>query len=173
MLYHVTVAGRTAEVEIADGRVTVDGVAVSNAEMLGLHRTGVHHLIVDGEARAVLAHSASAGVWELHIEGRRMNAEVVDERTRAIRAMTRSASGPTGPRPVKAPMPGLVVRVEVNVGDTVTAGQGVLIMEAMKMENELKADAGGVVTKIHATAGQAVEKGAVLIEFAMTAESNG
>jgi pyruvate carboxylase subunit B len=62
-------------------------------------------------------------------------------------------------------MPGLVVRVEVGVGDTVRAGQGVLIMEAMKMENELKADAPGVVSRILAESGQAVEKGAVLIEF--------
>jgi pyruvate carboxylase subunit B len=172
MLYHVTIGGRTVEVQLADGDVTVDGVAVSSAELLALQGTGVHHLIADGVARAVVAHAAGGGVWEMHIEGRRMNAEVVDERTRAIRAMTRSVAGPSGPRPIKAPMPGLVVRVEVAVGDSVAAGQGVLIMEAMKMENELRADAGGIVTKINAAPGQAVEKGAVLIEFA-AADANG
>jgi pyruvate carboxylase subunit B len=62
-------------------------------------------------------------------------------------------------------MPGLVVRVEVAEGQSVTAGQGVVIMEAMKMENELKAEAAGVVGKILVQPGQAVEKGAVLIEF--------
>jgi pyruvate carboxylase subunit B len=105
----------------------------------------------------------------MHIDGRRLNAEVVDERTRAIRAMTRAAAGPTGPKPVKAPMPGLVVRIEVAPGDAVRAGQGVLIMEAMKMENELKADSAGVVSRIHVAPGQAVEKGAVLIEFSADA----
>jgi pyruvate carboxylase subunit B len=60
----------------------------------------------------------------------------------------------------------MVVRVEVEPGQHVGAGQGVVIIEAMKMENELKADAAGVVSKVLVTAGTAVEKGAVLIEFA-------
>lgn len=170
MLYHVTIAGRTVEVELADGHVTVDGVAITSAELLALQGTGVHHMIAEGGAHTLVAHSATAGVWEMHIDGRRLTAEVVDERTRAIRAMTRATSGPTGPRPVKAPMPGLVVRIEVAVGDAVTAGQGVLIMEAMKMENELRADAPGIVARINATPGQAVEKAMVLIEFAQAEE---
>jgi biotin carboxyl carrier protein len=57
------------------------------------------------------------------------------------------------------------VRVEVEPGQRVTPGQGVIIVEAMKMENELKADGGGVVSRVHVTAGQPVEKGVVLIEF--------
>jgi pyruvate carboxylase subunit B len=64
-------------------------------------------------------------------------------------------------------MPGLVVRVEVAPGDRVAAGQGVVIIEAMKMENELKADGGGVVSCIHVVAGQTVDKGTVLVEFAV------
>jgi pyruvate carboxylase subunit B len=166
MLYHVTIAGRTLVVDISDGAITIDGAAVTSAELMSLASSGVHHMIADGASHALAAHVAAPGVWEMHIGGRRLTAEVVDERTRAIRAMTRSAAGPAGPRPVKAPMPGLVVRVEVAVGDAVRAGQGVLIMEAMKMENELKADAAGVVSKIHVAHGQAVEKGTVLIEFA-------
>jgi biotin carboxyl carrier protein len=66
---------------------------------------------------------------------------------------------------VRAPMPGLIVRVEVAEGESVSAGQGVVIIEAMKMENELKSDAAGVVKKILVQQGQAVEKGTVLIEF--------
>ena len=62
-------------------------------------------------------------------------------------------------------MPGLVVKVQVEVGQEVTAGQPVLVLEAMKMENELKAAGPGVVDQILVKPGQAVEKGAVLVTF--------
>ena len=62
-------------------------------------------------------------------------------------------------------MPGLIVRTEVGVGDRVRKGQGVVVMEAMKMENELKAEADGVVSRVMVEDGTAVEKGAVLAEF--------
>ncbi|HEY0673364.1 MAG TPA: acetyl-CoA carboxylase biotin carboxyl carrier protein subunit, partial [Longimicrobiales bacterium] len=65
-----------------------------------------------------------------------------------------------------APMPGLVLRVDVEAGQQVNAGQGVVIIEAMKMENELRADAAGVVARILVQPGTAVEKGTVLVEFA-------
>ena len=165
MVYHVTIGGRTLQVELADGSVRVDGEQVEDVELLPLAGTGVHHLRAAGDAHAILARHARSGEWDLHMNGRRMSVEVVDERTRAIRAMTRASAGPTGPRPVRAPMPGLVVRVEVEEGSHVTAGQGVLIMEAMKMENELRADAAGRVARVLVQPGQAVEKGTVLIEF--------
>ena len=69
---------------------------------------------------------------------------------------------PTGPTTVKAPMPGKVVRVLVAAGDTVAAGAGLLVVEAMKMENELRAPRAGVVLELLAREGQAVESGALL-----------
>ena len=65
--------------------------------------------------------------------------------------------------PVRAPMPGLVVRVEVTVGQEVAAGTGLVVVEAMKMENELRAHSRGLVEQIHVEAGQRVEKGAPLV----------
>jgi pyruvate carboxylase subunit B len=62
-------------------------------------------------------------------------------------------------------MPGLIVRVNVQVGDQVQAGQGIVVMEAMKMENELRATAAGKVKSILAAPGTAVEKGALLVEL--------
>jgi pyruvate carboxylase subunit B len=62
-------------------------------------------------------------------------------------------------------MPGLVVRVLATVGDEVAAGEGLVVVEAMKMENELRASAPGRITAVHAVAGTAVEKGAVLVEL--------
>ena len=62
-----------------------------------------------------------------------------------------------------APMPGLLVRLLVQVGDTVQAGQPVAVMEAMKMENELRAAAPGTVTALPVAPGAAVDKGATLV----------
>jgi pyruvate carboxylase subunit B len=62
-------------------------------------------------------------------------------------------------------MPGLIVRIEVELGQKVANGQGVAVIEAMKMENELRADGGGTVARILVAPGEAVQKGAVLVEF--------
>ena len=66
---------------------------------------------------------------------------------------------------LKAPMPGLIVGINVKPGDTVNKGDSLLILEAMKMENNLKASAGGTVKTIRTTKGDRVEKGQVLLEF--------
>jgi pyruvate carboxylase subunit B len=80
----------------------------------------------------------------------------VDERARQIEA-------PSGGGTVVAPMPGMVVRVEVAPGQRVEAGTGLVVVEAMKMENELRAGRAGVVEAVHVAVGQAVEKGAPLV----------
>ena len=77
--------------------------------------------------------------------------------------MTVAAAGASGPAPLLAPMPGLVVRLLVAVGDAVEAGQPLAVMEAMKMENELRAPAAGTVTALPVAPGAAVEKGAVVV----------
>ena len=165
MRYFVTVGERTYEVELVGDKVIVDGDELS-AELRQVAGTLLRRLSLDGQSFRVVAMQGEArGTWELQLGGERVRADVVDERTRTIRAMTARSSGPQGPRPVRAPMPGMVVRVEVEPGQQVRAGQGVVIIEAMKMENELKADAAGVVSKILVNSGTAVEKGTVLIEF--------
>jgi biotin carboxyl carrier protein len=165
MRYFVTIHGRTFEVELSPSGVRVDGRSVV-AELLAVPGTPVRHLLADGRSHTVIGRSGEdAGAWDVHLDGVRLTAEVVDERTRAIRAMTGKRAGPTGPRPVRAPMPGLIVRIDVEAGQAVQAGQGIAIIEAMKMENELRAEAAGVVARVLVAPGQPVEKGAVLVEF--------
>jgi pyruvate carboxylase subunit B len=125
---------------------------------------GVERQLVLPEGRQSFGMTRVDGGWELVAGGEVIRAQVVDERTRAIRALTASAHPAGGVHAVKAPMPGLVVRVEVEAGATVQAGQGVVVLEAMKMENELASPIGGTVTTIRVTPGQAVEKGAILVE---------
>ncbi|MGH7467673.1 MAG: biotin/lipoyl-containing protein [Longimicrobiales bacterium] len=165
MRYFVTVDGQTFQVELDGSGVSCNGQAL-DIQLSAVPGTVVRRLAVAGRSYVVhVASSAGRGAWDIHLDGERYLASVVDERTQAIQALTATTNLAQGPKPVKAPMPGLIVRVHVQPGDTVHAGQGVLLIEAMKMENELRAEAGGRVKAVHAQPGQPVEKGTVLIEF--------
>ncbi len=113
--------------------------------------------------RVVVEKLQGRGKFTLWVDGYRFDTEALDERTRSIRDLSAAAAGPTGPAPIIAPMPGLIVRVNVNPGEQVVAGQGIVVMEAMKMENELRATADGTVRSVEVVAGTAVEKGALLV----------
>jgi acetyl/propionyl-CoA carboxylase alpha subunit len=113
--------------------------------------------------RVVVQKRQGRGRYSLWVDGYRFETEALDERTRAIRDLSAASAGPIGPAPILAPMPGLIVRVSVNVGDIVEAGQSIVVMEAMKMENELRATAAGVVKSVEVSPGTAVEKGALLV----------
>ncbi len=103
--------------------------------------------------------------YTLWSDGHRFEVEALDERRRAIADMTGALAAKSGPAPLIAPMPGLVVRISVQVGDQVQPGQSLVVMEAMKMENELRSTAGGTVASIRVQPGQAVEKGTLLVEL--------
>lgn len=171
MRYYVTLEGRTFEVDLTGDVPRVDGEEVQ-AEMHAVPGTPTRLLLVDGRSHTLVARRGEADRWDLYLDGERFDADVVDERRRAIREMTGAGAADLGPRPVKAPMPGLVVRVAVAPGDRVEAGQSVAIVEAMKMENDLKAETEGVVARILVEPGQPVEKGAVLVEFEAHEETN-
>jgi pyruvate carboxylase subunit B len=90
---------------------------------------------------------------------------VLDRLGRAIKAVELQEIEVQHPEAVIAPMPGTIVSVEVEEGESVEAGQGLVIVEAMKMENEVRAQAGGCVQVIHVASGDAVEKGKILVEL--------
>ena len=94
----------------------------------------------------------------------RMYAPIVEsERERMLRKFARETGETSSKKELHAPMPALVVRLEVAVGDDVKPGQGLIVLEAMKMENELKASMGGRVKEVYVTAGKPVEKGELLL----------
>jgi biotin carboxyl carrier protein len=165
LIYHVTVGERTFVVDLGGGKPSVDGREV-DADLEHVEGSPVRSLLLDGRSHRLAARRVGRESWVLHIRGRRIRAEVVDERTRVIREMAGAGSGPSGPSPIVAPMPGLVMRVGVEEGQTVRAGQGLVIVEAMKMENELSTAVDAVVTRIHVAEGQAVEKDQLLVELA-------
>jgi acetyl/propionyl-CoA carboxylase alpha subunit len=113
--------------------------------------------------RVVVEKRQGRGRYSLWVDGYRFETEALDERTRSIRDLSAASAGPSGPAPIIAPMPGLIVRMYVSVGDHVEAGQGLVVMEAMKMENELRATTAGTVKSVEVTPGTAVEKGTLLV----------
>jgi len=131
----------------------------------------VRSLLLDGRSHRLTASREDDGTWAIHLGGRLLRARAVDERTHTIEQMAGTDRGPSGPQPVRAPMPGLVVKLEVAEGDRVESGQGVIIVEAMKMENELKAESVGIVKRILVAPGEAVNKDDVLIELAPVEDS--
>lgn len=164
MRYFVTIGDRELEVELGPGGIRVDGEEVL-ADLVEMDGTEVYSLLFGERSHRILANRDGTEGWTLHLSGRQLWAQVVDERTRAIREVTGVREGSLGPKVLRAPMPGLVVKVEAEEGDEVVPGQGLVIVEAMKMENELKSEGGGRISRILVEPGQIVDKDQVLVEF--------
>lgn len=177
MKYSVQIGDTIHEVEVDGTRVLVDGVAL-DAHLAAVGGRGggggtpLYHLLLGGASWSVTAQPLEGpGRWALGMAGERIEVTVENERDRAKPRQGRtsgavSRGGGGGGGTVRAPMPGLVLRVEVAEGQTVDAGAGLVVVEAMKMENELRAGRAAVVQKIHVAVGQAVEKGAPLVTLA-------
>jgi len=171
MKYFVSVDGREVEVTVDGDQVTIDGRTMS-ASLDRLDGIPVVVVTVDGRPRALPLERAGGGRWVVTVDGERQEIGVVDERTRHIRSLTGAGTASHGGGSIRAPMPGLVVRVQVEPGQQVAAGAPLVVLEAMKMENQLKAPAAGVIRSVLTRAGEAVEKGKVLVELGPEGESS-
>ena len=164
MKYKVGIEEETVELEVkhtGDETQVMIGDRVLTADVVRIGGSPVYSLVLDGKSYEVSAHRRE-GKFELVLRGENYDALVMDERAMRIAEATADVAAPSG-ETIKAPMPGVVVGIEVAVGDTVEAGQGVLTLEAMKMENELKSGGGGVVKEIKVEVGQGVAQGELLI----------
>ena len=160
--YRAVVGDRTFDISIEDEQLTVDGEAKPfTFEVL---RDGYVSLIVDGRSVPVSVEAVGDGTMRVTLAGQRTEVQVKDERDLLVDEFGLEEDGAVG-GVVRAPMPGLVLDILVEEGDEVEAEQGLLVLEAMKMENELKAPSGGVVSAIHVADGDAVDKEALLIEI--------
>lgn len=172
MKYFVQVAETEFEVDIDADGVRVGGELVS-AALEPLPGTPLRQLRMGARTTVFSMESTGRGAWELGCRGERWEAAVVDERTRHIRSLTGEGRQRAGAGEVKAPMPGLVLRVLVEPGQRVEVGAGLAVLEAMKMENQIKAPAAGVVEAVKVTPGTAVEKGQVLMVLTAPGASGG
>ncbi|MCB9669362.1 MAG: DUF2118 domain-containing protein [Alphaproteobacteria bacterium] len=159
MIYDVRLEGREVqlEVEATDGGWRVREVGGDWRVVAGrFAQPGELLLVLDGRQRAVGVHSAGDRV-SVQADGHAFSAEVVDPRK--VRA---DLAGGAGEGVVATPMPGVVVRIPAKVGQAVKAGDVIVVVEAMKMENEFKAPVDGVVASIDVAVGQALEASAIL-----------
>jgi biotin carboxyl carrier protein len=164
MKYVVLFGGETIEVEVEGDAVTVGGRTYS-ASLASIDGTPLHQLLIDQIPLTLAAEAVGRELWALTVAGERWDVEVLDERTRHIRSLAGPGNRHRAAGVLKAPMPGLVVRIQVVPGQPVQAGAPLVVLEAMKMENELKAASSSVVKAVRISAGEAVEKGQVLVEF--------
>ena len=164
MIYEVRVEDSTFEIEITSDLVRINGESVL-VDLATLEKTNDYSLIQDGISRPIQALKRGRGAWDILYNKRRFYVNVLDRLGRAIKAVELQESEVQHPEAIIAPMPGTIVSVEVEEGESVEAGQGLVIVEAMKMENEVRAQAAGCVQVIHVASGDAVEKGKILVEL--------
>ncbi|PSQ99926.1 MAG: acetyl-CoA carboxylase biotin carboxyl carrier protein subunit [Bacteroidetes bacterium QS_9_68_14] len=122
-------------------------------------------LVANGRSVPLTITEAGAGEVRVTIGGRTQTVQVKGETALLLERFGIAESAGAGEAEVQAPMPGLVVRVLVSEGDEVNEGDGLLVLEAMKMENELRAPAAGTVAALHTEEGASADKGAVLVEI--------
>ena len=120
---------------------------------------GVLSLIINGKSHEVLTTSV-AGESVVEVDGERFTVEVRDPRS--LKSRRGAGAGQEGPKKLVAPMPGKVIRIIAKAGDEVEAGAGIVVIEAMKMQNELKAPKTGKVAKIAVKEGDTVNPGDTL-----------
>jgi biotin carboxyl carrier protein len=145
-LYDVTLGGRSVRVDVAQTGRTV------------------YSVIEDGRQFEAMVDERGGAKLDVLVRGHLFHLEAVDERSRLLSQSVSAVA--TGPETVTADMPGKIVKIEVQPGERVAAGQAVVIVEAMKMENPIASPIDGVVTEVAVREGDTVEAGAPLFTVA-------
>ena len=181
MSYISSVNGNSYRIETGENTaqrtITVDGIpytidwrqiAPLAADAKGQSSGGRFSLLIGGKSYEVFARrlnkpdEGEGQTYEIHFAGQRFEVQDEDERARALTSAARSAHS-TGEAKVRAPMPGLVIGIPLEAGAAVTRGQTVVVLEAMKMENDLSTPISGTIKEIRVTKGQTVNQGDVLV----------
>lgn len=161
MKYLTTVNGQRFEIELdKDGRLIINGEArqvdfqhISEA----LYSALINHKSVEA---LVERHE---GRYQVLIEGELYAVEVLDERQQRLMSASSGFGAAQGEVTIRSPMPGLIIAVRVSEGEAVRKGQPLVVLESMKMENDIKAPRDGKVERIHVEKGQTVEQNKALV----------
>ncbi|MDP7033014.1 MAG: biotin/lipoyl-binding protein [Planctomycetota bacterium] len=169
MKYRVTCEGSGWDIEVRGGgedgpfELQVDGETIP----VLLERGGgaIRRLVLGDSQREFGFQSSGEGNYHIGLDGNDYQVSVVDARMARFQQVSTQEDEDDSECRVEAPIPGLVVRVDVGLQQTVEAGQCLLVLDAMKLENEIVASAAGRVEEILVCEGDAVEKGQVLVRL--------
>ena len=162
MRYLTAIGDRTFTIDInGESEVAINGEKRA-LDLREIDGDGLFSILLDGESYDALIEE-SDGEYRVLINGVLYHAQVADERSKRLAEAAGAFSLTSGEVILKSPMPGLIVSVPVKEGDVVKKGQVVIVLESMKMENELKASRDGTVNAIKVQPRQAVEQGQALL----------
>jgi glutaconyl-CoA/methylmalonyl-CoA decarboxylase subunit gamma len=156
--YTVTILDRTYTITIDGDLISFDGQGAGyqiDCRKIGDNR---YSLFLNGRSYTLNLEEIQNGIFTVNINGKEFRAIVEDERSKRLSEFTRTSENKDSGMIVYAPMPGLVIEIAVHEGEGVHEGKGLLVLEAMKMENEIQSQIKGIIEKIHVIPGQTVEK---------------
>ncbi len=162
MKYIASVDDQSFEIEIRpNDQLVVNGEPVE-ADFQSVGDQPVYTLLLNGESFEALVYPSDRGVQVL-LRGRLFDFVVEDERQRRLRQSSGGAAVQSGEYQLKAPMPGLIVAIPIEEGQEIKSGDDLIILESMKMQNELKAPRDGIVNRIRVNVGDNVDQNQVLL----------
>jgi biotin carboxyl carrier protein len=162
MKYITTINGQEFSIEILDEHHVRLGKQMLEVNFESVGGQPVYSLIVDGKSYEAYVYPGEEK-WEVILQGRLYPARVEDEGEKRLRAAGGSTVGESAEFHLKAPMPGLVVSLPVSEGQAVEKGQVLVILESMKMQNELKSPRAGTIARIRVKPGEGVEQRQTLL----------
>lgn len=164
MKYVTTVDEKEFEIEIVDEHHIRVGDRLLPVNIESVSGQPVFSLILDGKSYESYVYQ-NEDEWEVLLRGRQYQVNVEDEREKRLKAAAGGGVAEGGEFHLKAPMPGLVVTIPVAEGQEVKKGQVLIILESMKMQNELKSPRDGVVDRVRVKAGESVEQKQTLLSI--------
>ncbi len=164
MKYITAIEDKEFAIEIVDeDHLRVNGRLVE-VNFESVNGQPVYSLLLDGKSYESYVYSGDED-WQVLLRGRQFQVKVEDEREKRLRAAGGSNATQSGELSLKAPMPGLVVSVAVHEGQEIKKGDVLIVLESMKMQNELKAPRDGTVGAIKVKAGESVEQKQILLNL--------
>jgi pyruvate carboxylase subunit B len=173
--FKITVDKEVFTVEIDGEAVAVNGrnynvdavsMGAGNMSLL-IDGTVSYAYVVSGFLHPSQHHVETGKPFQINVDSHIHDVVVDDQRSVLLKTLQKSQVRSTGPAEIIAPMPGLVAKILVSTGEGVKQGQGIIILEAMKMENEIRTTQAGSVNEILVQPGQAVEKGEILVKIGL------
>ena len=162
MKYIAEIDGKEYSVEILDERhVNLDG-QVLEVDFVSIRDQPVYSLLSNGKSFEAFVYPEE-DAWQVLLMGRLYSVQVEDERDKQLRLAGGGTAAETGEYHLRSPMPGMVVGIPVNEGQVVEKGHVLLILESMKMQNELKSPRAGIVGRIRVKPGESVEQRQTLL----------